>query len=109
VRKRGIRVQVWLNQDENARLRCNAKTSGLSQESYLRSLINGYIPRALPPVNYFEMIRELHAIGSNINQLAVKANTTGFVDKAAFDNEAGHLRKALRDIQTAVTSPERTR
>jgi hypothetical protein len=107
MRKRGIRIQVWLNQDENARLRCNAKTSGVSQESYLRSLINGYVPKALPPADYFDMIRELHAIGSNINQLAAKANTTGYVDKAAFENEAAHLRKALCDIQAAVTSPER--
>ncbi|UUZ87301.1 hypothetical protein LJK88_04230 [Paenibacillus sp. P26] len=46
MRKRGIRIQVWVNNEEDARLQANAKKSGLSREGYLRSLINGYIPKA---------------------------------------------------------------
>lgn len=70
MRKRGVRVQAWLNKEENTRLHTNAKKAGLSQEGYLRSLINGYAPKELPPPDYFSMTRELHAIGSNLNQIA---------------------------------------
>jgi len=79
MRKRGIRIQVWLNKDENTRLHTSAQKAGLSQESYLRTLINGYVPKELPPPDYFSMMRELHAIGSNLNQLATKANATGHI------------------------------
>ena len=106
-RKRSIRAQVWLNEIESRRLHDNAKKAGLSQENYLRSLINGYVPKALPPIDYYNMIRELRVIGSNINQLAAKANTTGYVDGTGFEREAAHLRKAVSKINKAIILPER--
>lgn len=107
MRKRGIRVQVWLNKEENARLHASAKKAGLSQEGYLRSLINGYVPKKLPPPDYYAMTRELHAIGSNLNQIAARANATGHIDKSVFQYETNRLRRAVQDIQAAVTSPEK--
>lgn len=107
MRKRDIRAQVWLNEAESQRLRDNAKKTGLSQENYLRSLINGYTPKELPPIDFYNMMRELRAIGSNINQLAVKANTTGYVDETGFEREAAQLQRAILEIQKAITLPER--
>lgn len=107
MRKRSIRVQVWLNKEEKTKLQSSAKKAGLSQETYLRTLINGYMPKELPPIDYYSMMRELHAIGSNLNQVAARANATGHIDKTVFQYEANRLRKALLDIQEAVTSPER--
>jgi hypothetical protein len=52
MRKRSIRAQVWLNEAENKRLHDSAKKAGLSQENYLRALINGYVPKELPPIDY---------------------------------------------------------
>lgn len=107
MRKRSIRVQVWLNEEENTKLINSSTKSGLSRESYLRTLINGYVPKALPPPDYHLMTKELHAIGNNLNQLAAKANATGHIDRTVFQYEANRLRKAVLDIQTAVTLPER--
>lgn len=107
MRKRGIRVQVWLNKEENTRLHTSAKKAGLSQESYLRTLINGYVPKELPPPDYYAMMRELHTIGSNLNQIAAKANARGHIDRTVFQYEANRLRKAVLDIQAAATAPER--
>ncbi|TEB16287.1 Bacterial mobilization protein (MobC) [Pelotomaculum sp. FP] len=50
------------------------------------------------------MTRELHAIGSNLNQIAAKANATGHIDKTIFQYEANRLRK---DIMEAVTALKR--
>ncbi len=107
MRKRNIRAQVWLSEAESQRLHDNAKRAGLSQENYLRSLVNGYAPKELPPIDYYNMICELRAIGGNINQLAAKANTTGYVDEAGFEREAAHLRKAVLEIHKAIALPER--
>ena len=73
----------------------------------MRTLINGYVPKELPPPDYYAMIKELHAIGSNMNQIAAKANATGHIDRTVFQYEANRLRKAVLDIQAAVTLPER--
>ncbi len=107
LRKRSIRVQVWLNKEEKAKLEASAKKAGLSQETYLRALINGYVPKELPPPDYYAVMKELHAIGNNLNQIAARANAIGHIDRTTFQYEANWLRKAVLDIQTAVTSPER--
>jgi hypothetical protein len=96
-----------MNTREFQRLKTQVKKTGLSQEAFIRSLINGYMPKELPPIDYFSIMRELHAIGNNLNQLAAKANATGHIDKAVFQYEANRLRRAVQDIQEAVISPER--
>lgn len=107
MRKRGISIIVRLNAMEQENLVKQVKKSGLSQEGFIRSLINGYVPKELPPPDYFSMMRELHAIGNNLNQIAAMANATGHIDKTVFQYEANRLRKAVQDIQAAVTLPER--
>lgn len=107
MRKRNIQIIVRLNHEEQQHLAQQVKKTGLSQEAFIRALINGYVPKMLPPPDYYFMIKELHAIGNNLNQLAVKANATGHIDKTVFQYEANRLRKAVLDIQAAVTLPER--
>jgi len=68
--KRSIKITFRLNAKEQQSLVKQVKKSGLSQEAFIRSLINGYVPKELPPPDYFSMTRELHAIGGNLNQIA---------------------------------------
>lgn len=107
MRRRNIRIQVWLNPEEKKKLQASAKKSGLSRETYLRILINGFVPKELPPADYHAMMRELHAIGNNLNQIAAKANATGHIDRTVFQDEANRLRQAVLDIRKAVTSPQK--
>jgi len=53
MRKRGIPILIRLNAEEKQNLAKQVKKSGLSQEGYLRSLINGYVPTELPPRTIF--------------------------------------------------------
>ena len=107
MRKRGIPILIRINAQEQQNLAKHVKKSGLSQEAFIRSLINGYMPKELPPPDYFSMIRELHAIGSNLNQIAAKANATGHIDTTVFQYEANRLKRTVQEIQAAVTAPER--
>ena len=107
MRKRGIPILIRLNAQEQQNLAKQVKKSGLSQEAFIRSLINGYMPKELPPPDYFSMIRELHAIGSNLNQIAAKANATGHIDTTVFQYEANRLKRTVQEIQAAVTALER--
>lgn len=107
MRKRSIQIFVRLKHEEHQHLTKQVKKTGLSQEAFIRAIINGYIPKAFPPPDYHSMTKELHAIGNNLNQLAAKANATGHIDRTVFKYEANRLRKAVLDIQAAVTLPER--
>lgn len=106
MRKRTISFVLRLSETEHARLMKDVRRTGLSREAFLRALISGYAPKPLPPLDYHAMIRELRAIGNNLNQLAAKAHATGHLDHASFQNEASDLRRTVMQIREAVTAPE---
>lgn len=105
--KRNIKMTFRLNDEEHQSLANQIKKTGFAQEAFIRALIRGYEPKELPPLDYHAMIRELHAIGSNLNQIAARANATGHIDSTAFQCEVKWLRRAVQDIQEAVTGPKR--
>lgn len=75
MRKRNVHIQFWLDKKEAEVFQKKVKRSGLSREAYLRHLVNGLEPQDAPPPDYYAMMRELHGIGNNLNQIAVKAHT----------------------------------
>lgn len=107
MRKRINQIIVRLDADENEQLKKKVKKTGLSQEAFIRSLIDGYAPKQLPPPDYHAMMKQLRAIGNRVNQIAVKANTTGFIHAKEYAAITDELREAMLRIQAAVTQPER--
>lgn len=107
MRKRNVHVQLWLDRKEAEVLQKKVKRSGLSREAYLRHLINGVVPREAPPTDYFSMMRELHGIGNNLNQIAQKAHTLNVMDVQRYDAACGKLDDAIRAITEAVILPEK--
>ena len=95
MRKRNIQVITRLNKNEHQRLKNVVKKSGLSQEAYIRHLINGVVPREAPPPDYYEMMRELHHIGNNLNQIASKAHRLNVIDVQQYDKAVKNLKKQL--------------
>lgn len=74
MRKRNVAILFRLNKKEAEALDKKVKRSGLNREAYLRQLISGVVPRDAPPPDYYSMMRELHKIGNNLNQIAQKAH-----------------------------------
>lgn len=75
-----IKRQFWLTEEENRELKRKAKLSGLSDTAVIRILLKGYEPRENPDDRFYEVIRELSAIGNNLNQLTAKAHALGFIE-----------------------------
>lgn len=77
------------------------------REAYLRQLINGLVPKNAPPPDYYSMMRELHQIGNNLNQIAQKAHVLNVIDVQQYDREVRKFRQAVEQITEAVVLPER--
>lgn len=105
--KRNIKVTFRLNAKEQQRLKKNVRKSGLSQETYIRTLLDGYAPKEMPPLDYHAMMRELNAIGNSINQIAARANATGFFLAEEYAGYMREFRSAALAMQKAVTQPQR--
>ncbi|MDR1320292.1 MAG: plasmid mobilization relaxosome protein MobC [Gracilibacteraceae bacterium] len=107
MRKRTVHIQLWLNEKEVDVFNKRVKKSGLSRESYLRHLINHLVPTDAPPPDYHAMMRELHSIGNNLNQVAQKAHTLNVVDTKRYDEAVAALNKAVVEIIGAVMLPRK--
>ncbi|WP_455682889.1 plasmid mobilization protein [Thomasclavelia sp.] len=106
MRKRNISIITRLNEKEKKHLTVLVKRSGLSQEAYIRHLINGVVPKDSPPADYYVMMKELHAIGNNLNQIARKANQLNVIDAQQYDLAVKQFEKAVIDITEAVILPK---
>ena len=84
------------------RLMKNVKKTGLTRDSYVRGLILGHNPKELPPVDYFEVLKNLRQINNNLNQIAVVANKKSFVDTAAYWENVEWLQKTVGEMMEVM-------
>jgi hypothetical protein len=101
---RKIRTHLYVDDETRARLEYLARVSNQSMSAVFRQIIQGAAVKEMPPADYHAMTAELYKIGTNLNQIAKTANTTGNVDKAAYGRVAAGLRSAILRIQQAVDS-----
>ena len=103
--KRTIEIKVRLNCKEAEQLNKRVWKSRLSREAYLRHLANGLEPQDAPPPDYYTMMRELHGISNNLNQIAAKAHTLNALDVQRYDENCRKLDEAVKAITAAVILP----
>jgi len=108
MRKRNIQIITRLDKEENESFKKRVKKSGLSQEAYVRCLINGLVPTDAPAPDYFAMMKELRYIGVNLNQIAQKAHILNVIDAKQYDGYVNMLNKAVVNITNAVLLPRKT-
>lgn len=108
MRKRNIQKIVRFSRDEAQDLQKKAKKTCLSEAGLIRLLLRGYEPREKPDERFYDVMRELSSIGNNINQLAVKANTLGFVDAPQLKKEAERWHKFQADIERTYLRPDKS-
>ena len=106
MRKRNVAIMFRLNRKEAEALEKKVKRSGLNREAYLRQLIQGIVPKDAPPPDYYSMMRELHKVGNNLNQIAQKAHTLNVLDVQRYDDTVKEYRKAVKLITDAVLVPD---
>ena len=107
MRKRNISVITRLNKKEQQHLKSLVKKSGLSQEAYIRHLINRVIPNDAPSPDYYSMMKELHAIGNNLNQIAAKAHRLNVIDVQEYDKAVRLFEKTVKEITNSVITPRK--
>ena len=98
MRKRAKHVSVWMNEVEYRHLREQAAIAGMGINPFMRSLIAGTQLRSRPPDQYAGLLRELSAIGNNINQIAHWTNGKGYATQAEIHEASSLVKQAYRRI-----------
>lgn len=107
MRKRNVQILFRLNDEEAEQLQILVERSGRSREAFLREMVKGYRLCEKPDPEFYQMMRELSAIGNRINQLAAKANALNFVDAPMLTEEAVKWRQFQMDIRKKYLLPKK--
>ncbi|MCL2806766.1 MAG: MobC family plasmid mobilization relaxosome protein [Coriobacteriia bacterium] len=107
MRTRNEQVNLRLSLKELRRLDTLARRCNLTRSAYLRHLINGMVPKEVPPTDYYRMMREIHYVGNNLNQLAHRVHCTGEMDAVRIEAAIKELRQAIQDITNEIIKPDK--
>ena len=106
--KRTIEKHILMTRAEAQDLQKKAKRTCLSEAALIRLLLKGFEPREKPDERFYEVMRELSAIGNNIHQLSAKANALNFIDAPALKKEAQRWHKFQADVERVFLRPEQS-
>lgn len=107
MRKRNVQILFRLNDEEAAYLYGLVEKSGRSKEALLRSMLMGYRLCEKPDPEFYQIMRELSAIGNRINQLAAKANALDFIDTPMLREEVRKWHDFQLDVRKKYLLPKR--
>ena len=99
-------LHIRLSEDDSNLLADKARRTCLSQSSLVRVLIRGFLPKEKPDDRFYDAMRQLSGIDNNINQLAAKANSLGFIDAQKLDEEVIKWHQFQADIERQFLRPE---
>ena len=102
MRKRTRHISVWMNEQEYRHLRRQAELAGLGIDPFIRTLVSGIQIRPRPPDTYAALLRELSAIGNNVNQIAYWANARKDISTAEISEAAALVRQAWRMVKETL-------
>ena len=102
MRNRNNRIVFCLNDNELKSLNSKIRKSGMSQSAFLRRLCAEKEIKEQPSADLKEVISQLRRIGINIQQVAVKAHTLGFIDAPLYRSNYEDLQSVIGKIMEAI-------
>ena len=102
MRKRNRHVSVWMNEAEYLHLKKQAEAAGMKVDPFIRLLVSGVQLRPRPPDSFAALLRELSAIGNNVNQIAYWANARKSISEAEIKEAVSLIRQTAQLIKRTL-------
>ena len=99
MRYRNIKKQFWFSEEECKILSVNSSKAGLSESEYIREILIGYKLKEKPDDRFYDNLKVIRSIANNMNQIAKKANSLGFVDELAYKRNVDMIKKFIKDFK----------
>jgi len=91
---RNVQLNIRLTPAEHEKVNYNSWKSSLTISGYIRMLINGYVPKESPPIEYEHLMKRLTEVYTKL----ASGNYT---------SDAAELRQIILQLQAVLTVPER--
>ena len=69
MRNRNIKINIFLNEEENKILNEKVKKSGLNKSEFFRKIILDYRLKEKPDEKFYEILSQLRGMATNLNQI----------------------------------------
>ena len=102
MRKREHFIGLWLDDTEYKHLLKQCDRSSLNASALIRHSIMGVNIQPKPPDIYAALLRELSAIGNNVNQIAYWANAAKSISKAELAETTALVKQAWRLVKDTL-------
>lgn len=100
MRAREKQIIVRTTFEEYKEIKRLAEKVGLNMSEYIRSRALGFEPREKPPIEFYEAIKQIRAVGNNINQIARLANATGVLDERICKKQFDILNEIIIEVKS---------
>lgn len=105
MRKRELLKQFWISYDEDRKLKLKCQKANMNESAVIRSLIDDYEPREKPDDRFYESLKEIRLIGNNLNQIASKAHSLGYIDEPLYRKETEKLNNFMIEFKKKYLLP----
>lgn len=102
-----VKKQFWCSREVAKELSRKATVTGLSESEVIRLLISNFEPREKPSQEFYESLKDLRAIGNNLNQIARKANALDIIDKQFYQKEVNKLNEFILEFKKEFLLPKK--
>ncbi len=91
-----------MNEQEYRHLKKQAELSGMRVDPFVRNLVAGVQLRPRPPDTFADLVRELSAIGNNINQIAYWANAQKSISEDEVAQATALVQQAMQLVKETL-------
>ena len=91
-------IKAYLDDSEYERFRRIAVATNSTNSNLVRRFLQTSVFVEFPPVEYWEIIKQLDSIGNNLNQLARVAHSLGFIDEPEYRKNANEVSRAVAQL-----------
>lgn len=110
MRNRNIKINVFLNEDENKILNEKVKKSGLNKSEFFRKIILDYKLKAQPDERFYEILSQLRGMANNLNQMARTYNRyQGYMREDKFTPLLHQIQDLVLSLEQVYLLPQKTK
>ncbi len=107
MKKLTIPIQFYVTEEDNRYLCDLSRRMRMSKSKVLRLLLRFSMLKEAPPADYKRLIREIRAVGNNLNQLLVVARVNGVMNIPDLKKELERLREVEKSISVEFKTERR--
>ena len=99
MRSRIYKKNFWFNEEEKKVLAEKANKAKMTESEFIRKMVLGYKLKEKPDDRFYNVMKMFRNTSNNLNQLAAKAHSLGFIDEVAYKKESKKLNELIDEIK----------